>query len=313
MKRRRPRAAAPRRSAGASRICASVWTASRREPGSGTRPTLLKAHRRVRTADDRRRALAAAATRRDDAQERLGALDGDLAPFRDVLGLPPGVPDEAGVARLLDLLVELGRVKQESRTREEVLAKESERLAREDADLRDLERHLRDALAATGVPQGLPIAEALLAVEAGRRRAETFRRLQDHELPARREAEAAGDPDALAARLHALDAEVARRTAEAGGDAAGADASRTPEEARRAAEESRAVLARAEEERASAERAARGGGSRGRRHGAGRRGGDRDLGRAPRARDALPGRRRARARVARRRRRVRLFAISAAA
>ncbi len=226
-----------------------------RSAGFRDAASLLKAHRRVRASDDRRRALAAATTRRDDAKQRLEALDADLAPFRETQGLPPGIPGEDDAARLLDVLVELGRVRQESRTREEVLAKESERLAREDADLRDLERRLRDALAATGVPQGLPIAEALLAVEAGRRKAAKFRQLQDHELPARREAETAGDPEELAARIDALDAEIARRTAEAGGDAAAAGVSGTPEEARRAAEEARAALARAEDERAAAERA----------------------------------------------------------
>jgi hypothetical protein len=222
--------------------------------GAGFRDaaTLLKAHRRVRAADDRRRALTAATTRRDDAKARLAALDADLAPFRDVLGSGAGLPDAADAARVLDLVVELGRVRQESRTREEVLAKESERLAREDADLRDLERRLRDALAATGVPQGLPLAEALLAVEAGRRAAAKFRQLKEHDLPVRREAESAGDPDALAARIEGLDAEIARRT---GGAGPPADGAATPEEARRAAEEARAALGRAEDERAAAERA----------------------------------------------------------
>ena len=107
--------------------------------------------------------------------------------------------------------------RRETRTREEVLAKESERLAREDADLRDLERRLRDALASTGVPQGLPVGEALLALEAGRRRAATFRRPREHELPARREAETAGDPAELAERPAALAAEVARRRGGRGG------------------------------------------------------------------------------------------------
>ena len=221
--------------------------------GAGFRDAaaLLKAHRRVRAADDRRRALAAATTRRDDAKARLEALDADFAAFRDTLGLAPGVPEAGAAARLLDLVVEFGLVRQETRTREEVLAKESERLAREDADLRDLERRLRDALAATGVPAGLPLAEALLAVEAGRRKAAKFRQLQEHEIPARREAEGAGDPDDLASRLAALDAEIARRTSGAG---AIPDAVGTPEEARRAAEQSRAALARAEENRLSAER-----------------------------------------------------------
>jgi DNA repair exonuclease SbcCD ATPase subunit len=222
--------------------------------GAGFRDpaALLKAHRRVRSADERRRALAAATTRRDDAKARLAQVDVDLAPFRDALGLPPGIPVDEDATRLLEVLVELERVRQEARTREEVLAKENERLAREEADLRDLERRLRDALAATGVPAGLPLAEALLAVEAGRRKAEKFRQLREHELPARREAEAAGDPTELEARLVALDAEILRLTEEPGGvvpDAAG-----TPEEARRAAEEARAALARAEEDRLAAER-----------------------------------------------------------
>jgi len=222
--------------------------------GAGFRDAaaLLKAHRRVRSADDRRRALAAATTRRDDARARLAALDADLAPYREPLSLPPGIPADDEAARLLDLLVELGRVRQETRTREEVLAKESERLAKEDADLRDLERRLRDALAATGVPPGLPLAEALLAVEAGRRKAVKLYQLREHELPARREAEAAGDPEELAERIAALDAETARRAREAGG--AVPEAADTPEAARRVAEEALAELARAEEDRLAAER-----------------------------------------------------------
>lgn len=224
--------------------------------GAGFRDAsaLLKAHRRVRSADDRRRALAAAVTRRDDARARLAALEADLEPFRAALGLlPAGIPGDADAARLLDQVAELGRVRQEARTREEVLAKESERLAREDADLRDLERRLRNALAATGVPPGLPLAEALLAVEAGRRKAAKFRQLAEHELPARREAEAAGDPVELAARLAALDAEIAGRSDEAG--AAVPDSAGTPEDARRSADDARAALARAEEDRLAAERA----------------------------------------------------------
>ena len=225
--------------------------------GSGFRDAsaLLKAHRRVRTADDRRRALAAAATRRDGAKERLGAIDADLAPFREVLSLSPGIPDETEAVRLLELLADLESTRRETRTREDVLANESARLAREDADLRDLERRLRDALAPTGVPQGLPVAEALLALEAGRRKAAKFRRLREHDLPARREAETAGDPAQLAERLAALDAETARRGAEAGSGPAATATGGTPEEARRAAEDARAALARADEERSTAERA----------------------------------------------------------
>ena len=252
---REEEAAARRRAAEVRRRLSEVrLRLDRAAKGAGFRDAaaLLKAHRRVRAADDRRRALAAVTTRRDDAKGRLEALDADFAPFRETLGLAPGVPEAGAAARLLDLVVEFGLVRQETRTREEVLAKESERLAREDADLRGLERRLRDALAATGVPAGLPLAEALLALEAGRRKAAKFRQLQEHELPARREAEGAGDPDGLSARLAALDAEIGRRTAGAGG--AIPDAVGTPEEARRAAEQSRAALARAEEGRLSAER-----------------------------------------------------------
>ncbi len=222
--------------------------------GAGFRDAsaLLKAHRRVRTADARRRALAAATTRRDDARARLDAVDADLGPFREMLGLAPGIPAEGDTARLLGLVEDLGRVRQETRTREEVLARESERLAREDADLRALDGRLRDALAATGVPRGLPIAEALLAIEAGRRKAAKYRQLKEHDLPARREAEASGDPEDLAARLVALDAEIAHRSAEAGGALPEGDG--TPEEARRLAEEARAALARAETDRLAAER-----------------------------------------------------------
>src|SRR5664280_2844037 len=171
--------------------------------GAGYRDTssLLKAHRRARAAAEPRRQLVAVTARRDDAKERLQSLGEALRPHRAPLALPEGLPTPEEAERALSLLADLARAKQDARTREEVFAREKERLDREGAGLSEIEMRLRDAVGRTGVPLSLPLAESLLAVEAGRRKAVRFRRLLEHELPARRESAGEGEATDLASRL----------------------------------------------------------------------------------------------------------------
>jgi AAA domain len=224
--------------------------------GSGYRDTssMLKAHRRTRAAEEPRRLLVAVTARRDGARERVQSLGEILQPHRAALSLPEGLPTPEEAERALSFLADLAREKQEARTSEEVLAREKERLEREEADLGEIEARLRQAVGRTGVPGSLPLAEGLLAVEAGRRKAARFRRLLEHELPARREVAGEGEEEDLASRLAGLDEEFARRAALLGVDPQGLALPDTPEAARRAADAARAAVAAAEDARVAAER-----------------------------------------------------------
>ena len=216
--------------------------------------SLLKAHRRARGAEGPRRHIVALTARRDDARERLRSLGESLQPHRAPLALPEGLPAPEEAERALGLLADLGRTRQDARMQAEVLAREAERLGREEADLREIERRLRDALGRMGVPDSLPLAEGLLAVEAGRRKAARFRRLLDHELPARREGGGEGEESDLASRLASLDDECARRASLLAVDPQALELPETPEAARRAAEAARAAMTAAENARLAAER-----------------------------------------------------------
>ena len=224
--------------------------------GSGYRDasSLLKAHRRARGAEEPRRHVVALTARRDDAKERLRSLDEALRPQRALLALPEGLPAPEETERALGFLADLARARQDARMREEILARETERLAREEADLREIEGRMRDAFGRLGVPGSLPLAEGLLAVEAGRRKAARFRRLLDHELPARREGGGEGEEEDLASRLASLDDEAARRASLLGVDPQALALPETPEAARRAADAARAAMAAAENARVAAER-----------------------------------------------------------
>ncbi len=216
--------------------------------------SMLKAHRRARGAEEPRRYVVALTARRDDARERLRALDEALRPHRALLALPEGLPAPEEAERALGLLAELARTRQDDRMRGEVLAREAERLDREEADLREIEGRLRDALGRMGVPGSLPLAEGLLAVEAGRRKAARFRRLLDHELPAWREGGGEGEETDLASRLASLDDEGARLASLLAVDPQALALPETPEAARRAADAARAAMTAAENARVAAER-----------------------------------------------------------
>ena len=224
--------------------------------GAGYRdaPSLIKAHRRARAAEEPRRLLVAVTARRDEARQRLQTLGEALGPHRAETGLPEGLPTPEQAERALALLAELARARQEERTREEVLAREKERLEREEAELREIESLLRDAAGRMGVPSALSLAESLLAVEAGRRRAARFQELLEHEIPARREGAGEGEEADLGSRLASLDEEVARRAAFLEVDPEVLSVPETPEAARRAADAARAVRAAAEQACVLAER-----------------------------------------------------------
>jgi energy-coupling factor transporter ATP-binding protein EcfA2 len=224
--------------------------------GAGYRDTssLLKAHRRARAAEEPRRQLVAVTARRDDAKERLQSLGEALRPHRATLSLPEGLPAPEEAEHSLALIADLTRAKQEARTREEVLAREKERLDREEADLSEIEGRLRDAVGRTGAPLSLPLAESLLAVEAGRRKAARLRRLLENELPARRESAGEGEEADLASRLAGLDEEAAGLSAVLEVDPQALTLPDTPEAARREADADRAAMAAADRARASAER-----------------------------------------------------------
>ena len=229
---------------------------------------LLRAHRRLRGADDRRRALLARTAQRDAARERARQIGAELAPFVPLLGLSAVPPPPEEARRVLARLSELDAALEEARTAATILAREDERLGREGAELLELEEALRAAFARAAAPPGLAIAEAFGYVESGRRRAARRKELLDVELPARREAVREDQIVELTGRVEALAAEVRTRLAELGArEELLADAA-TPEAARRAAADARAALEAAEAERLAAERdlaaAARQGGERAR-------------------------------------------------
>jgi hypothetical protein len=105
-----------------------------------------------------------------------------------------------------------------------------------------------------GVPRRLSLPEALLVVEAGRRRAARRREIVEVELPARADAPKEPEIAELLTRIAALDGEVARRAAELGIAREAIRPAGTPEEARHAAEEARRRAREAEEARLAAER-----------------------------------------------------------
>lgn len=229
---------------------------------------LVKAQRRVRAAGEARRLLLDRQARRDAARIRTAQIAGDLAPYREPLGLPEGFPNADAVARGLGLLRDAEEALDEERTGAEWAAREAERLEREGTAIAGMEGALREELRAARIPDDVSLAEALGLVEAARRRLSRRARLLEVEIPARRDAADEAERSRLAARLSALDAEIAERQREAGRGAPPDEGPEEPETARRAAEEARAALEAAEAERLEAERdlaaAAREGGERAR-------------------------------------------------
>jgi hypothetical protein len=229
---------------------------------------LVKAQRRIRAAGEARRELLDRQARRDAALIRTEQIATDLAVYREPLGLPTGFPGADAAARGLALLRDVEETLEEERAGAEWAAREAERLGRESAEISGIERALREELRAAGVPEDVPLAEALGLVEAARRRLARRARLLEVEIPARRDAVDEAERSRLAMRLSALDLEIAERRREEGSGAPPDEGSEEPEAARRAAEEARAVVETAEAGRLAAERelaaAAREGGERAR-------------------------------------------------
>ena len=229
--------------------------------------SLVQAHRRLRAADELRRALLSRTAQRDAASDRVRQLSAELASLAPALGLPDGPPPPEAARRALAFLSELETRLEEDRTASAVLAREEERLAREGADLAALEDRLRAAFARAGAPPGLAVAEAFAFVEAGRRRAARWKELLEVELPARREAVRDEEIGELTERVASLAAEVLSRLGSLGADETALPEA-APEAARRAAAVARAALEAAEGECLAAERelgaAARRGGERAR-------------------------------------------------
>lgn len=215
---------------------------------------LVKAHRRARAADEKRRALLLRRARRDAALARRTSLEEELRPFRDVLGTAGDLPAATDARRLLGLLDDLERAIRAAQVRAEALAREEEKLAEEEVALAATEGRLRAALEEGGLPRGLPLSEALLAAEAGRKKAARRREILEVELPARRESAPPEVESELWLRLEALDAEVASRLAALGAAPGDLPEAASPEEARRAAEAAREEEKACREELASLER-----------------------------------------------------------
>ncbi len=225
-----------------------------RSAGFGDSAALVKAHRRARAAEEKRRILLERRVRRDAVVERRGALAREIDAHRDALSCPVGLPSVEDAQRTIAILEDLERLRRAAEAQAAVRATEAERIAREDEALRDLERRLRTSLERLGVPRRLSLPEALLVVESGRRRAARRREIVDVELPARATVAHEGEGDELPARLAALEEELARRSAELGISRTEIQPCATPEDARRAAEDARAEARVAEEARLGAER-----------------------------------------------------------
>ena len=215
---------------------------------------LVRAQRRARAADERRQRLVEKRVRLHAAAERLEAAERDLAPFRPALGIPTGLPAPDEVGRLLQILADLERTDHAAAARSEASAREEARLDEEGRALAALEAQAREALVLLGVPAGLPLAESLLFVEAGRSRAARRREIVELELPALAHALPADPDEAIAIRLDELAVEVEDRLAALGAEVGDLAVPAEPEAARRAAEGARLRVEQLEEERLAAER-----------------------------------------------------------
>jgi hypothetical protein len=232
--------------------------------GMGDGVALVKAQRRIRSAEDLRRRLHEKQARLDAVAERSARIGRDLVKVAGPLGLGAGFPGADAASRALVLLREVEEALDEERSAADRISRERERLAAESGEIERIEARLRAELQAAGIPPDLSLPEALASVEISRRRLARRARLLEVEIPARREAVDEAELARLEERLVALDAELAERR----GAESPADANVEPEAARREAEEARAALESAESARLVAERelaaAAREGGERAR-------------------------------------------------
>lgn len=231
-------------------------------------PALMKARRRLRSAEEARRRLLDRQARQSAVRGRAAQITEDLAAYRSFLGLSEGLPDPDAARRAIARLREVDEALEAGRQGAVFAEREGERLDREGEEITGVDRALREELAAAGVPADVSFGEAFDVVEAARRRLARRARLLEVEIPARRDAVDGDERTRLAGRLVALDAEIAaRRSPDGEAGPAGPEAAE-PEVARRAAEEAREGLEAAEAERREAElslaAAAREGGERAR-------------------------------------------------
>ncbi|MEO6325074.1 MAG: hypothetical protein ABIT01_17945, partial [Thermoanaerobaculia bacterium] len=118
---------------------------------------------------------------------------------------------------------------------------------------RALEKELRRALERVGTPRVLPLHEALLMVESGRRRSARRREILEVELPARA-GTIEGESEELANRIAKLGEEISRALGQLAASPEDAAPLATAEEARRAADSARLGVEQVEAEFRSAER-----------------------------------------------------------
>lgn len=215
---------------------------------------LVRAYRRARLAEEKRRELIARGARRDAAVTRRRLLEAEVEPFRTVLGSSAGLPSAVDARKTLALLEDVDRAFRAVAVRQEAIARDAERLAAERTSLAGLERTLREALAQAGIPTRLPLAEAFLVVEGARRRAARRREIVEVELPARSPSLSEEEIAQLRSRIASLDAAVAQRVEELDVSRAEVRAYSTPEEARAAAAVARERNREAEEELSATER-----------------------------------------------------------
>ncbi len=215
--------------------------------------SLVKAQRKARLAEEKRRTLVEREVRLEAVRERTAALERELAGHRDPLGLSGAVPTPDEARAVLAQLADADRAEQGRTARAEALRLRGEILNRQTAELNEVELRLWSVLARLEIPSGLGLSDALLMAEAGRARAARRREILEVELPAL-EARMGADVVALAGRIAELRDEVAARVASLGVRQEDLAVASTPEAARRAAEEARAREKAAEEERLAAER-----------------------------------------------------------
>ncbi|MBL8115066.1 MAG: hypothetical protein JNK60_19440 [Acidobacteria bacterium] len=225
-----------------------------RRAGFPDTKALLTALRRARAAEAKRKALVEREARKAAVDERRAGLYRELAPFREILGPATGLPAIDEAQRLLSVLADLERALRAADSRLSGLTREDDQLASEEGALSALEAELRSALRVFDVPERLPLEEALLAYQGGKKRAARFREILEIELPARRSSVEESPAAEIETRLRALEEEIAGRLAELSAVPADVVPAETAEEARRRAEEARERVAAVELEKTHAER-----------------------------------------------------------
>jgi hypothetical protein len=216
--------------------------------------SLVKAHRRARLAEEKRRELIARGARRDAAVAHRRILEAEVEPFRAVLGFSAGLPSAVDARKTLAQLEDVEKAIRAAAVRRAAIARDAERLAAERDSLAAQESLLREAFSEAGIPGRLPLAESFLVVEGVRRRAARRREIVEVELPAREVSLSGDEVEELRLRIVSLAAAVARRVDEMAASRGEVKAHPTPEKAREEADAARERSRLAEEELADTER-----------------------------------------------------------